>query len=133
MAYDLGLWLAGVILLFPIIVFVLAWARIKRSYERGETRHLYRRLYIASLLTGSLSTAAYIGYWCRRVCELYHAAIPLRVLLALDRSIYVARVASIVAIVCLLAGRGPYRVPVLLAILWVTFQLWTHGGIIHWA
>lgn len=133
MAYDLSVWLAGVILLLPIIVFGLAWARIKRFYERGETRRQQRRLYVTALLAGSLSTVAYIGYWGWRVCELYHATVPLPVLLALDRLIYVARAASIAAIVCLLIGRGPYRVPVLLATLWVTIQLWAHGGIIHWA
>lgn len=133
MAYDLSVWLAGVILLLPIIVFGMAWARIKRFYERGKTRSLQRRFYLAALIAGSLSTFAYIGYWSFRVCELYHTTIPLLVLLALDRFILVAKVVSIAAIVCLLIGRGPYRIPVLLATLWVTFQLWAHGGIIHWA
>lgn len=133
MAYDLGVWLAGVILLLPIIVFGLAWARIKRFYDRGETRRHQRRLYIAALLAGSLSTVAYMGYWTWRVCTIYHATVPLPVLLALDHLIYVARAASIAAIVCLLIGRGPYRIAVLLATLWVTFQLWVRGGIIHWA
>jgi hypothetical protein len=132
MAYDLSVWLAGLILLLPIIVFGLAWARIKPLYERGETRRRQRRLYVTALLTGSLSTVAYIGYWSWRVCELYHATIPLPVLLTLDRLIYVARAAPIAAIVCLLIGR-PYRIPVLLAALWVTFQVWAHGSMIHWA
>src|ERR1700676_3824447 len=133
MAYDLSVWLGGVILLLPTIVFGLAWARIKRFYERGESRRQQRRLYVTALLAGSLSTVPYIRYWGWRVCELYHATIPLPVLLAPDRLIYVARAASIAAIVCLLIGRGPYRIPVLLATLWVTMQLWAHGGIIHWA
>lgn len=131
MAYDLGVWLAGVILMLPIIVLGSAWARIKRFYDRGETRRYQRRLYVTALLAGSLSTVAYMGYWTWRVCILYHATVPLPVLLALDHLIYVARAASIAAIVCLLIGRGPYRIPVLLATLWVTFQLWVHGGIIH--
>ena len=75
----------------------------------------------------------YIGYWSWRVCQLYHAVIPLPVLLGLDRLIYVAKPASIAAMVCLLIGRGPYRIQVLLATLWVTLQLWVHGGILHWA
>jgi len=37
------------------------------------------------------------------------------------------------AIACLLIGRGPHRIPLVLATLWVMFQLWMHGGIIHWA
>jgi hypothetical protein len=131
MAYDLSVWLAGVILRLPIVVFGLAWATIKRFYERGETRREQRRFYIAALFAGSLSTIAYIGYWSWRVCQLYHATIPLPVLLALDRWIYAARAASIAAVVFLLIGRGPYRIPVFLATLWVTFQLWAHGSIIH--
>ena len=133
MAYDLTVWLAGVILLLPVIVFGLAWARIKPFYKRAETRRHQRRLYVAALLASSLSAVAYIGYWSWRVCELYHATIPLPALLAFDRLIYIARAASIAAIVGLLIGRGPYRIPVLLATLWVTFQLWVHRGIIHWA
>jgi hypothetical protein len=131
MAYDLSVWLTGVILLLPMVVFGLAWAAIKRFYERGETRREQRRFYIAALFGGSLSTITYIGYWSWRVCQLYHATIPLPVLLALDRSIYAARAASIAAVLLLLIGRGPYRIPVFLATLWVTFQLWAHGGIIH--
>lgn len=133
MAYDLSVWFAGVILLQPIIVFGLVWTSIKRFYKRGETPRHQRRLYVTALLAGSLSTVAYMGYWSWRVCKLYHAIIPLPVLLTLDRLIYVARAASIAAIVCLLIARGPYRIPVLLATLWVTFQLWAHGSIIHWA
>ena len=133
MAYELSVWLTGAILLLPMIVFGLAWARTKRFYERGETQRKQRILYVGALVAGSLSTVAYVGYWSWRVCELYHAIIPLPVLLVLDRLIYLGRAASIVTIVCLLIGRGPYRIPVLLATLWVTFQLWAHGGIVHWA
>jgi|SRR5215469_12392894 len=132
MAYDLSVWFAGVILLLPLIVFGLAWARIKQFYERGETRGQQRHFYLTALSAGSLSTVAYIGYWVWRVFQLYQATIPLPLLLALDRLIYVARATSIAAIVCLLMGRGPYRISVLLATLWVTVQVWVHGGIIHW-
>lgn len=131
MAYDLSVWLAGVILLLPIVAFGLAWATIKRFYERGETRCEQRRFYIAALFAGSLSTIVYIGYWSWRLCQLYQVTIPLPVLLALDRSIYAARAASIAAVVFLLIGRGPYRIPVFLATLWVTSQLWAHGSIVH--
>ena len=131
MAYDISVWLAGVILLLPMVVFGLAWAPIKRFYERAETRCEQRRFYIAALFAGSLSTIAYIGYWSWRLGQLYHATVSLPVLLALDRSIYAARAASIAAVVFLLIGRGPYRIPVFLATLWVTFQLWAHGSIIH--
>ena len=127
------MWLAGVILLLPLVVFGLAWATIKRFYERGETRRKQRRFYIAALFEGSLSTIVYIGYWSWRVWRLYHVTVPLPVLLALDRSIYAARAASIAAIVFLPIGRGPSRIPVFLATLWVTFQLWVHGSIIHQA
>jgi len=132
MAYHLSVWLAGVTLLLPMVVFGLAWATIKRFYERREIRREQRRLYIAALLAGSLSTIAYtwdigIGGSANFIKRLF----PYQVLLALDRSIYAARAASIAAVVFLLIGRGPYRFPVFLATLWVTFQLWMHGSIIH--
>jgi hypothetical protein len=57
---------------------------------------------------------------------------PVIALLSLERLIHVSRAASTAAVGCLLIGRGPYRVLVLLATLWVTFQLWGKG-IIHWA
>ena len=131
MAYDLSVWLAGVILLLPMIVFGLAWARIKRFYQHEEIRRQQRTLYLIALVAGSLSTVAYVGYWSWRVCELYHATIPVPVLLALDGLIYLARAASASTVVCLLIGRGPYRIPLFLSTLWVTFQLWAHGGTIH--
>jgi hypothetical protein len=133
MAYELSVWLGGVILLLPIVVFGLAWATIKPFYERRETPPKQRRFYIAALFAGSLSTVAYIGYCSWRVCQLYHATIPSPVLLALERSMYAARAASITAVILLLIGRGPYRIPVFLATIWMTFQLWAHGSIIHWA
>jgi len=84
-------------------------------------------------LTGALlSAVADIGYWSWRVCHIYHTTLPFIALLTLERLIYLSRAVSIVAIECLLIGRGPYRVQVLLAVLWVTLQLWVHDGIIHW-
>jgi hypothetical protein len=133
MAYDLSVWLAGVILLLPIAVFGLAWARYKQFYQRHEIRRNQRRLYLMALLTGSLSTVAHAGYWSWQVGQLYHAVVPFGALLTLERSMSVARVSSIAAIICVLIGRGPYRIPVLLATLWVTFQLWMHKTVIHWA
>jgi hypothetical protein len=133
MAYDLNVWLAGVILLLPIIVFGLVWTRIKRFYERGDIRRQQRVFFVIALVAGSLSTVAYIGYWSWRVFELYHAPVPFVALLVLERLMYVARVASIAAIGCLLMGQGPYRIAVLIATLWVTFQLWVHNDVIHWA
>ena len=88
---------------------------------------------MVALVAGSASTLAYLGYWSWRVCDLYHATLPFVALLTLERLMYVSRALSIGAIVCLLIVRGPYRIPLVLASLWVMFQLWVHGGIIHWA
>jgi len=83
--------------------------------------------------TGALlSAVASIGYWSWRVCQIYHTTLPFIALLTLERLIYLSRAVSIAAIGCLVIGRGPYRVRVLLAVLWVTLPLWVHDGIIHW-
>ncbi|SPF39322.1 membrane hypothetical protein [Candidatus Sulfotelmatobacter kueseliae] len=133
MLYDLSVWLAGLILLTPILVFGLAWARISRYYHGRQVHRRQKISYMAALVAGSVSTLAYLGYWSWRVCQMYHATLPLIGLLTLDRLIYVSRALSMATIACLLFGRGPYRMPLALATLWVTFQLWVHGDIIHWA
>jgi uncharacterized membrane-anchored protein len=88
---------------------------------------------MVALVAGSASTLAYLGYWSWRACQVYRVTLPFVALLTIERLMYVSRALSIAAIVCLLIGRGPYRVSVVLATLWVTFQLWVHDGIIHWA
>ena len=133
MLYDLGVWLAALILLSPILVFGLAWAKINRFYNGNQVQRRQRVSYMVALVAGSASTLAYLGYWGWRVCQMYHATIPFVALLTIERLMYVSRALSIAAIVCLLIGRGPYRVLVVLATLWVMFQVWVHGGIIHWA
>jgi len=132
MLYDLIVWLEGLILVSPILVFGLAWAKINRFYCGKQVQRRQRIAYMVALVAGSASTLAYLGYWSWRVCQVYHATVPFVVLLTIERSIYVSRVLSIAAIGCLLMGRGPYRIPLVLATLWVTFQLWAHRGIIHW-
>jgi hypothetical protein len=132
MAYDLGVWLAGLILLMPVVIFGLAWARIKRFYQARKFNPQQRYSYLIALIAASISTLAYISYWTWRVFELYHAIAPFAALLALERSIYVGKALSLVALGCLLIGRGPFRIPVLVGTAWVAFQLWTHGNVIHW-
>ena len=86
-----------------------------------------------ALVAASVSTLAYLGYWGLRVWGLYQITLPFTALLTLERFLYAGRLLSAVAIVGLFIGRGPYRVLVTLATLWVMLQLWTHDGIIHWA
>ena len=133
MLYDLGIWLAALFLLSPILVFGLAWAKINRFYCGKQVQRRQRVSYMVALVAGSASTLAYLGYWGWRVCQMYHAALPFVALLTIERLMFVSRALSTGAIACLLIGRGPYRAPVLLATLWVMLQLWVHGGIIHWA
>ena len=133
MLHDLSVWLEGLTLLSPILVFGLAWARINRYYHGGQVQRRQRLFYMAALVAGSVSTLAYLGYWSWRVCQMYHATLPFVGLLTLERLIHVSRTLSFVAIACLVFGRGPYRILLVLATLWVTFQLWMHGDIIHWA
>jgi hypothetical protein len=133
MLYDLGVWLAGLILLSPILVFGLAWAKINRFYHGRQVQRQQKLFYLVALVVGSVSTLAYLGYWTWRVCQMYHFTLPFFAVLTLDRLIYASRLLSVAAIACLLVGRGPYRFLLVLATLWVIFQIWMHGGIIHWA
>jgi hypothetical protein len=131
MAYDFGVWLAGLILALPVAIFGLAWAKINQFYQPGHVRTVQRRSYLIALSTASISMLAYVAYWSWRVCELYHATIPFAALLALERSVYLAKGFSIVAVGCLLIGRGPFRIPVLVSTVWIALQLWAHGDVIH--
>jgi|SRR5215469_6321430 len=132
MAYDLGVWLAGLILLLPVAIFGSAWARVKRFYQTGQVRPPQRYVYLVALIAASISTLPYVAYWSWRVSKLYDARVPFAALLALERSIYLGRTLSVVAIGCLLIGRGPFRIPVLVASAWIAFQLWAHSDVIHW-
>jgi hypothetical protein len=133
MLLNLSVWLAGLILLSPIVIFGLAWTKINRPYHSVEVQRRQKLLYMAALVAGSVSTLAYLGYWSWRVCQMYNASLPFVALLTLERLIYASRVLSIAAIACLLFGRGPYRILLMLVTLWVMFQLWIHGDLIHWA
>jgi len=131
MLYDLGVWLAGLILLAPILVFGMAWAKITRFYDRTQVQRRQKLFYLVALVAGSVSGLAYLGYWGWRLCQMYHV-VPFIGLLALERLIYASRLLSVAAIICLLNGRGPYRLLVVLATVWMMFHLWVHGGIVHW-
>jgi hypothetical protein len=111
----------------------LALAKINPFYHSRRIQRRQKLFYLVALVAGSVSTLAYLGYWSWRVCQTYHATLPFIALLTLERLIYVSRVLSMAAIACLLIGQGPYRILLVLATLWVMFQLWMHGGIIHWA
>jgi hypothetical protein len=132
MIYALGVWIGGLILLFPVAVVGLAWARRKAFYRNSTTKHGQKILYLVALIAASVSTLAYLGYWGWRICQLYQITLPFTVLLTLERSVRICRILSATAIICFLIGRGPYRILLALATLWVLLQLW-RGGIIHWA
>lgn len=133
MIYDLKIWLAASILALPIVVLGLAWAGSSRFYGRHPIPKRQRIVYRVALLAASLSTLAYLGYWGWRVCGLYRIMLPSPALLVIEGSLNLSKLLSAVAIVCFLIGRGPYRVSAILTTLWVTLQIWLHGGIIHWA
>ncbi|HVO82037.1 MAG TPA: hypothetical protein VMT28_14980 [Terriglobales bacterium] len=120
-------------MLSPLVVFGLACAKVNRYYNRKQVQRQQKVFYLVALAAGSVSTLAYVGYWGWRVFQMNHATVPFIALLTLERLIYASRVLSIAALGCLLVGRGPYRIPLALAILWVTVHLWAHGSIIHWA
>ena len=133
MLYDLEVWLAGLILLSPVVVLALAWARSSRFYISYPIPQRQKILFHVALVAGSVSTLAYVSYWGWRVCGMYQIIVPSSALLVLDGFLQLSRLLSAVAVVCFLIGRGPYRVLVTLTTLWVTLQIWVHGSIIHWA
>jgi hypothetical protein len=133
MLENLFVWFAGLILLSPTLVFGMAWGRVNRFYYGKQLQRRQRVSYVVALVAGSVSTLAYLGYWGWRVCQLYRITFPFVALVTIERLMFLSRALSIGAIVCLLTGRGPHRVLVILATLWVMFQLWVHHGIIHWA
>jgi len=132
MLFDFGVWLGGVFLFLPVLVVGLAWANLS-SFYRSEIPRRQRRFYLIALTASSVSMVSYLGYWGWRVCQMYNVAIPLSALLALDRAVAASKLLSIVAVGCFLLARGPYRFLLVLACLWVAFQLWVHGSVIHWA
>jgi hypothetical protein len=132
MVSDLGVWISGLILLFPVVVLGTAWATRRGFSRNSATKHWQEILYLVALVAASASTLSYLGHWGWRLCQLYEITLPFMVLLTLDWSIRVCRMLSAAAIVGFLIGRGPYRIPLALAMLWVMLQLW-RGGIIHWA
>ena len=132
MIYDLGVWISGLILLFPVVVLGLAWARRKTFYRKSAAKRTQEIVYLVALVASSASTLAYLGYWGWRLCQLYQITLPFMVMLTIERSMRVCRMLSAIAIVCFLIGRGPYRIVLALATLWVMLQLW-RDGIIHWA
>ena len=128
MLYDLGVCLAGLILFSPILAFGLAWAKIDGSYSNRQVQRRQKDSSDRGFVERSRL------HWLLELACLsdisHHVAFI--ALLTLERLIYLSRAVSIAAIGCLVIGRGPYRVRVLLAVLWVTLPLWVHDGIIHW-
>jgi hypothetical protein len=133
MLYDLEVFLVGSILLLPVVVIGLAWGRSSRFYRNHPIPQRQRIFYRVALVAASVSVLAYVGYWSWRVCGLYRIMLPSLILLSLERFLQLSKLFSAVAIICFLIGRGPHRVLVTLTTLWVTLQVWLHGGIIHWA
>ena len=132
MLFGLIVALAGLLLLSPLFILSLAW-KSRKFQARQSAGRLQKILYRAALLAALTSALGYLGNWGWRACSLYSIALPFVVLLGIERLMFVGRFLSAAAVVCFLFGRGPYRLAVLLATVWVMLQIWIHGGIIHWA
>jgi hypothetical protein len=139
MLFALEVWLAAFIILSPAVVDGLSWATTRCFYRTHQVSISQRRNYLAGLVSVSVSTLIYLGYFAWRVCALYRVRFPLHVLIALDRSLFPAGLLSSLAVICFFVGRGPYRFALGIAALWVAVQIWIvgglrlHGGILHWA
>jgi len=132
MIYDLEVWTGGLILLLPVVMLGLAWANRKGFNRNHSSKHRQQIFYLVALVTASASISVYLAYWSWRFCQLYKITPPFLILLTLERSIRVCTILSAIATVCFLIGRGPYRMLLALAMLWVLLQLW-RSGIILWA
>lgn len=133
MLYNFEVSLAGLVLLSPLVVLAVTWARCSKFYRSRPVPKPQKVLYCVALVAASASTLAYIGYWGWRACSLYEISIPFTTLLVLERFMYVSRLLSPVAVGCFFFGRGPYRFLAIAVTLWVTLQVWLHHGVIHWA
>lgn len=110
MFHDLAVCIVGLILSSPALVLGLAWARVSRFHSDQSIQSRQKVFYLGALAAVSVSTVAYLGYWSWRICTLYRVELSFTFLLVLERSIYACRLLSLVAIACLLIGRGPHRV-----------------------
>jgi hypothetical protein len=133
MLYDLSVWLAVLLLVWPIPLFVLAWVRLPRFEYGSDVRQWQRFAYLLALSFASLSTLAYSAYWARWTCSLYRIIVPFSASIILDRFMRASLLLSAVAILGVVAGRGPHRILLALATLWVMSQLWLHSPVLHWA
>jgi uncharacterized membrane-anchored protein len=139
MLFALQVWLAALIILLPAFVDGLSWATTRRFYRTHHVSRSQKNSYLAGLVVVSASTFIYLGYFAWRICALYQVRLPFYLLIALDRSLFPAGLLSALAIIGFFAGRGPYRLAMAIAGLWVAGQIWIHGGlsfhnaIIHWA
>src|SRR5215470_7492830 len=118
MLFNVGAWMMVVILLSPVPIYGLAWARANHFYRSRQVPGGQRLSYWIALTTGSVSTFAYLGYWGFRVSEMYRIGLPLLARLAIDRLIHASQLLCIASLVCLLLGQGPHRVLLSAATLW---------------
>ncbi len=133
MLYDLQVWLGGLLIAAPIVALVAAWARIRQFYPSRLVRPRHERLYILALALASVSSLGYLGSWAWWTANLYSISIPIRVSLMLERFIRAGVLLSAAATGCLLIGRGPYRVLLVLTTLLMMAYLWSHIHLLHWA
>jgi hypothetical protein len=133
MLYNFEILLVGFVLLLPLVVFGVAWARSNRFYSSHSVLKRQKVFYRTALVASSVSALTYLGYWSWRACSLYGITLPFTVLVVLERFLYLSRFLSASAVACFLFGRGPHRFLAATTSLWVTLQIWLHNGIIHWA
>lgn len=132
MLYNLSVWLVGLIMLMPVPILALTWARVICPPHEIEAQGWQEQFYLLALIGSSICTLAYVCYWSWRVGLIYHATFPLNVLLKLEWFVSISRGLSIAAIGLMAIGRGPYRRALLLGTAWVSLNLWMHRDIIHW-
>lgn len=133
MLLALEVWIAALIVISPAIVERVSWSTSRRFYRVQRASISQKRTYLAGLTILSLGTLIYLVRFAWRVSVLYQMKLPLRVLIALDRSLFPAGLLSALTVFCFFVGRGPHRFTLAISASWVALNIWIGGGIVHWA
>ena len=133
MLFNLDFSLGVLLLVFPVAVLSLAWARTRHFYDGTQVSKQGKAPYLAALALASASTIAYLCYWGWWVSSLYQISLSVQTQMMLERAMRAGGWLGAASIGCLVVGKGPFRPLVGAASIWVTLQLCTHSGLVHWS
>jgi hypothetical protein len=133
MLFDFEVWIAALILASPVATLVVACFPARRFHRRNNVQSQQRAIYWIALAAAFVSAIAYLSYWSWWISKTYHIEVPFTVSLWLERLMYASTITSALSLICLVAGRGPYRIVVAISVVCIAVYLWFRLPIIHWA